>query len=70
MSEGLKNDKDSFGKEISLLEGVVVLKGPSCVVVVVVVESQQAFTWPCGTSWGGAQPGCWEEHHPGQWSLH
>ena len=19
------------------------------------------------SSWGGAQPGCWARHHPGQW---
>merc|ERR1719244_180769 len=24
--------------------------------------------WHLHFSWAGGQPGCWEEHHPGQWS--
>ena len=29
-------------------------------------SSEKDFTPSC-SSWAEEQPGCWEEHHPGQW---
>ena len=31
--------------------------------------TQEALTchWIAWSSWAEEQPGCWEEHHPGQW---
>ena len=31
-------------------------------------EQPEALTCqPAWSSWAEEQPGCWEEHHPGQW---
>ena len=31
------------------------------------VQTNPRFTWPSGTSWAEARPGCWAELLPGRW---